>query len=373
MTKARSLGVIVRGLGLGLIVSWGGQPLRAMPRLDLSGEVVWADDVQLGQANGTWRWEHAARGLTGEVSLAANTYAIDYRPVRFDFRGEARTVRDDSQAVQTGLRWRTGPTWEWIGSLGLHRGFTNYRSLWLAEYFRQQFEPLGVTVPGDHWVAPDPQGGSAGVGGRWEYVRASGFLQAVVTALNDRVAPGYEIDFDGLHRGRTRLDGVAVTVSSENVLSPRLRSRVEVRASRVSARDWRYGGEAALNVACGERTVVRLALGGATERPRFHAWYGAVTGDWAWSDAWGWFLQARYYADTGEIEDALRFTSAAPGLRSRQGGAGVRWRNGRSVWRLAWATLRSDQEPTHPRLDFFQHLYRDRRWTVLQLSCSLDL
>ncbi|WED66228.1 hypothetical protein PXH66_05130 [Synoicihabitans lomoniglobus] len=343
-----------------------------MPRLDLGVEAVVSDDVQLWQAAGNWRWEQPVKGLTGDVSVASNHFVLDYTPVSFDFRGEALTRREHSEALQTNLRWRTSESWEWLVSAGASQGFTNYRSLWLAEYFRQQFEPLGQTTM-DRYEDPDPRSLSAGAGARWEYVRASGFLQAVVTALRDQVAPGYEIDFDGLRRGRDRLNGVTLSVSTENVLSPRLRSKVELRASRVSDREWRLGGEAALNVAAGENLVVRLAVGGATEDPQFHATYATALVDWSLTERWGGFVQGRYYQDTGKIEDALLFTSAAPGLHSRQVGGGLRWRGERSSVRIQLASLSSDHDPTNPRLDFFQHLYRDRHWNVFQVSFTRDL
>ena len=360
------------GIGLTCLVFWGTSLLSAQPRIDIAGESFWSEDVQLWQADGRWSWVRGELGLTGELSLATNHFGLDYEPVAFDFRGQAKRVSADNLALQSNVRWRWREDLELIGSAGLYDGFTNFRSVWLAEYFAQQFAPL-EQIPGDQWEKPDPKGFNGGGGLRWEYLRASGFLEVVATGLRDEVASGYEIDFDGLRRGRVKLNGFGVTVSTENVLSPRLRSRVEVSGTRVSERETRWSGSAALNVAAGERGVLRLRVGGVMEDPLFEAWFGEATWDWALNDAWGIFAQGRFYEDNGEIENALLFTSAAPGLQSRQGNVGVRWRGETSVVRLQVGRLVSDYEPTNARTDFFHNLYRDRDWTVVQLSYSRNL
>ncbi len=274
--------------------------------------------------------------------------------------------------MQSNARWRVREDWEWIGSLGAYQGYTNFRSVWLAEYFAQQFEPLGPTAL-DQWEQPDPQGVNAGAGFRWECVPATAFLEVVATGLRDEVAPGYEIDFTGLRQGRVKLNGFGVTVSTETIWNQRLRSRVELNGTRVSEREVRWGANAALNVAVGENGVMRLRAGGAQEDPQFEAWFGEATWDWTLTDAWAIFAQGRYYEDNGEIENALLFTSAAPGLQSRQWNVGARWRGERTVVRLQVGRLRSRYEPTNPSTDFFQNLYRDRDWNVFQISVSRTL
>ncbi len=63
-------------------------------------------------------------------------------------------------------------------------------------------------------------------------------------------------------------------------------------------------------------------------------------------------------------------TAAALGLESTQASLGVRWTGERSVWRLKIGRSRGDYESPDPRLDFFQNLYGDRHWTLVQLSYS---
>lgn len=353
------------GAALALSVSLG----LAESRWDFGGEWVHASDVDLTQLNANQRWELPEKGWSGDVSLAVNGFTMDYVPVAFDFRGKAVSLDEVSVAVQGLARWRWQENFEWTFSAGAYDGYTNFRSVWLAEYYQQQFGEL-VDVPGDTYVQPTPKGAGGGAGLRWEYMRSTGFLELTVSGRTDEVAPGYEIDFAGLRRSREKLNGTSFALSSENILTARLRSRVEVQAARVSERDWRFSGQVALNAAVSERVVLRLLAGGATEDPQFEAWFGGVTLDWSLNDRWALFAEGRYYEDNGEIENALLFTAAAPGLESTQGSVGVRWVKDATVWRLKVGRSRGDYESPDPRLDFFQNLYADRNWTLLQLSYS---
>lgn len=354
-------------LGLGLVLS--ASVGSAEKRWDVGAEWVRTSDVVLTQLSANHRWELPEKGWSGDVSIAVNGFALDYEPVAFDFLGKSRALDEVSFALQSVARWRWRENFEWIISGGVYEGYTNFRSIWLAEYYRQQFaERTGV--PGDRYVSPDPQGTGGGFGLRWEYARAAGFLEFTVAARRDEVAPGYEIDFAGLRRSRERLNGTSFVVASENIVSERVRSRVEVSATRVSEREWRVSGQVSLNTAIGEDHVLRLLAGGATEDPQFEAWFGGVTWDWSLNDRWAIFAEGRYYEDNGEIENSLLFTAAAPGLESTQGSLGLRWTGESSVWRLKIGRSRGDYESPDPRLDFFQNLYADRHWTLVQLSYS---
>lgn len=213
-----------------------GAILRAETRLDLGAEWVGTSDVDLLQLSANQRWEVPEALWSGDVSLAANGYALDYEPVAFNFRSESRSLDELSVALQGVGRYRWREDFEWTFTAGAYDGYTNYRSIWLAEFYRQQFD--GVQTPsGLEYEEPNPRGGGGGVGFRWEYLRASGYLEFLASARRDEVVPGYEIDFEGLRRGRAMLNGTSFSLATENIVNARVRSRVEVRASRVSERD----------------------------------------------------------------------------------------------------------------------------------------
>lgn len=183
--------------------------------------------------------------------------------------------------------------------------------MWLDEHFRQQYANLSPTPGFYTYRAADPGDWNVTSGARWAYQPGSGFAQLTVSFLRDDIAPGYEIDFAGLRRGRDQLDTAALPAAFENVMSPRARSPVEVHAVKTTDREWRFGSDAALNLALGERWITRLQAGATTEDLQFDAWYLGATVESAPRPTVAWFATVRRDADTGEIENALLFTSAA--------------------------------------------------------------
>lgn len=334
----------------------------ATPTAEFSTEVLHASDITLTQAADTLRlnWGKTEAAFT----LGFGTLAIDYAPVSFDLFGTARGRRETALSAQLALRHRAGLRLELLGGLGAHDGFDSYRALWLDEYFRQRFEGR----PG--YRRAQPRGAAFSGGARWEYRPSSGFVQLGYSRAQDDVAPGYEIDFAGLRRGAETLVTDTVALGFENVLTPRLRTRAELRVADTSGREPRYGAEASVRYALGERWIVRADAGASDERPTFRAQYGGAELEFAATESLALFVGGQLYRDTGEIENALLFTSAAPGLRSRRAEIGVRYDGERLAWRIALGTVAGDFAATNRNTDFFRNLYRDRHWLSLRAGGS---
>ena len=329
---------------------------------EFATESLHASDIALAQAADTLRldWGKTEAALT----LGLGTLAIDYAPVSFDFLGHAVSRRERTWSAQLALRHRAGPRLELLGGAGVRDGFDSYRALWLDEYFSQRF----ASFPG--YRRATPRGAAFSAGARWEYRPASGFMQLGYARAQDGVAPGYEIDFAGLRRGAATLVTDTVTLAFENVATPRLRTRAELRAADTSGRRPRLGAELSARYALGERWIVRADAGASDERPTFRAHYGGAELEFAATEAVAVFIGGQLYRDTGEIENALLFTSAAPGLRSRRAEIGVR-RDGEALaWRVSVGTVAGDFAATNRNTDFFQNLYRDRHWLALRAAGS---
>jgi len=336
--------------------------LGATPSAEFGTEILRASDLTLTQASNTLRldWGKTEAALT----LGFGSLSIDYAPVSFDFLGTARGRRETALSAQLALRHRAGPQLELLGSLGARDGFDSYRALWLDEYFRQRFEGR----PG--YRRAQPRGAALSGGARWEYRPASGFVQLGYARSQDDVAPGYEIDFAGLRRGAETLVTDTVMLGFENVLTPRLRTRAELRVAATSEREPRHGAEISARYALGERWIVRADAGASDERPTFRAQYGGAELEFAATETLAIFVGGQLYRDTGEIENALLFTSAAPGLSSRRAEIGVRHDGERLGWRIALGTVAGDFAATNRNTDFFQNLYRDRHWLALRAAGS---
>ncbi len=332
------------------------------PSLEFGAEVLRASDVTLTQGADTLRFTRGRSELA--LTLGLGSVAIDYAPVSFDFLGRALRRREHNASAQGAWRHRAGDRLELLGGAGLRFGHDNYRALWLDEYFRQRFTPLAG------YRRATPQGFAFSGGARWEYQVGSGFAQLGYSRTQDNVPPGYEIDFSGLRRSAETLVTDAATLSFENVVTPRLRTRVELRAAGTSARKPRWGAEASARQALGERWIVRAEAGGSLEQPEFRARYGGLALEFAVTETLALFAGAHAYRDTGEIENALLFTSAAPALRSRRAEIGMRHDGERLGWRVAIGATRGDFAATNRATDFFQNLYRDRDWRSVRLAGS---
>ena len=343
-----------------------GEPERrifgATPTAEFGTELLRSSDITLTQAADTLRldWGETEAALT----IGFNTLAIDYAPTTFDLFGQERGRRESAVSAQVALRHRAGPWLELLAGLGAQDGFDSYRALWLDEYFSQRF----AGRPG--YRRAKPRNAAFSAGARWEYRPSSGFVQLGYSRAQTEVAPGYEIDFDGLRRGAETLVTDSVNLAFENVVTPRLRTRADLRFASTSERDPRWGAEVSCRYALGERWIVRAEAGASDERPTFRAQYGGPELEFVVTETLAFFAGGQLYRDTGEIENALLFTSAAPAARSQRAEIGVR-RDGETLsWRVAVGTVRSDFAPTNRDTDFFQNLYRDRHWLTLRAGGS---
>ena len=337
-------------------------------RSDFAFEQIDASDVTLLQTSAAISTEGDA--WQSDISLSASEFEFDYEPVSFDFNGSPVERSERNYAFQINTRRSLGEDWTLMLGGGAYDGYTNYRSAWLDEYYRQQFSNLNGVPGAELYGRAKPNGFNASAGLRWAYRPSSAYAQLSVSQLQDDVSPGYEIDFEGLRRGQTTLATSAISLSTENIITKRVRSLLSLRASQTSERDWRYGAELALNAALGEQWIARFRLGASTEDPTFDAWYAGFALERTLDDRFSLYLDGRYYDDTGEIENAFLFTNAAPGTRSERIGLGLKWTGQQWSGRIYLAHIDTRFDPPQGNVDFFRNLYADRDWTVFQLAFS---
>jgi len=369
----KQLGILLAAMWLSMIdgrgeesvatPSFDGSSTLVSQRVETDFEALLASDLQLvqtgiayGQKYGRFEWT---------ASIAYNAFGLEYQPAPFDFLGMSTELSERRIAGQLNGRLRLGDEFSVLASGGAYDGFSNYRSVWLNEYFRQQFSSLPEYVPAS------PRGENVNLGLRWEYLGASAFIEGNVSYLHDEIAPGYEIDFAGLRRGRPSLDTWAYQVAFENVLSRRLRVRNEFRLTDQTDREQRYAYQGSLNIALGDRWVVRLLGGYTEEAPTFVAHYFGGAAEFEPVTGWTIGLFGRSYRDSGEIENTL-FSSAAPALTAWQAGLSVGRTWGKHSVRLSIAPYLTRFEPAGIGTAFFQNLYRNRDWALVQLAYSTE-
>ena len=354
----------------------GSHPIRtdlsALHAFEAATEVLWASDIQISettllykQSSASWEWS---------VSGFLNTFDEEYRTVRlFDPIGMASDLEERTWGNQLTARRQLNRAFALTAAGGYYDGFDGYRSLWLDEYYRQQFS----FVPG--YENADPWGANGALGLAWEYIPANATLEATIRYNRDVVAPGYQIVTDpttgaflGLRRGEESLDTISFHAATENILSRRVRSKFEAVITDTTDRDVRLGAQGSLNVAMGDHWIWRGQGGYTMEDPTFDAWFVGATLDYeAWSGL-HFYVSGHYYHDTGEILNALQLSSAAPGLEAWNVGAGLRCVWSQASLKLFAGPYFTDYEPVEMGTAPFGHLYQDRSWWLAQLAFDVQ-
>ncbi len=332
-------------------------------RMQASGEGLFTDDFQI--TRWTLQYGHDYGRTRWDLGVTYDTYDIDLRSPDPFF--EPASADADRVTVQGNVGRELGAGVEWQGIAAYYDGFQSFRALWLHDYYQQIGE---LPFFGDY---PDisPRGFQLGTQFRWEYLPATGFLEANFGFSKDWIAPSAEFEFETLF-GLDVIDTFSYRLASENVLSPRLRSLVELQMADTKARERRYGIQGSLNAAVAESWVLRGQAGFVTENPEFEAYFVGVTVEHELSPSWLVSLFGRFYHDTGEIQNSLPASNAPPGLESLQLGLGLRWLGEQSSVRLSGGPYFTRYEDTEVEAPFFEDLYRSRDWGMFQVAYTLN-
>lgn len=361
-TIARFRRILQTTLSLSLLPA----SLQAIDTLETSLEVLDSDLFSVSLL--TLRASETLGKWEVQSSVSRADYDLDYQIVSFDFLGEDAKIKEETYSLTIAAARELNESLSLEIGAGLRDGFANYRSVWFDTYFAQQFEPL-EGVPGRELYQDfSPSAASISGGLRWEYIPANATATVSISQIQDNVSPGYEIDFDGIRRSETVLASTSLSLVTENVISQRIRSRFAVTASETSGRETRYSAELAVNTALGEKLVWRNKFGASTENPQFEAAFVDTSIEYQASERIALYAGARRYHDTGEVENALLFSTAAPELDNDSLSAGLRYTGETWNARLTLAHSESDFAETGATTIFFQNLYQDADWLTAQLA-----
>ncbi|MEK7780484.1 MAG: TlpA disulfide reductase family protein [Verrucomicrobiota bacterium] len=348
----------------GMIETATGPPIAR--RGEISFETLLASDIEITSTTLSYDQKHG--GTEWRINYTHNTLGEDYEPFTlFDFLGFPERITEEYDAGAVSLRQKLSEPLTLSVAGGGSQGFTDYRSLWLANYYKQQFS----FVPG--YETPRPYGYNASTGLRWEYLPATGFADATFLYTYDEIAPGYEYEpVPGvLVKGRDRLETYSPTLKFENLISRRVRMLNELQLTFTTGREVRYAYRNSINLALGERWVVRTLGGYTFENPTLRAWFAGATLEFEITPRWLVNVSGLYYHDTGEIENSAFISTAAPGIETWQGGLGLRYAGDVSSFSISVAPIWANYEPVTVGTRPFTNLYRDRDWFSVQAAWSV--
>jgi hypothetical protein len=329
----------------------------------LETEALGCGDVRMGQVN--LIADQPVSGDQFEVSATQDRIDIDYSPSRKDFVTQPVHRAEESTAMAFTSRIDVDSNFSPMFTVGGYRGYTDYRSVWLDEFYRQLFSG----VPG--YVPVTPHGWDVLAGARWAYVPGAAFLQSTLILQDDTVSPGYEPQIgQPLLRGLEHLRTFTVRVSTENVLTPTVRTLIEASATGTTDRERRYTVQGSVNWAVGERLTLRSVLAEVSEGDEFHSVSGSVDLERNWSERWFAGIAMRGYRDGGEVVDPLIPSSAATALRTVDLTASLRWQGERAAFRLEAGPYWTRYDPVGLASSQFASLYRGRDWRHVEGTMS---
>lgn len=338
--------------------------------LEFNSELVLSSDIKMYRTGITYQRD---RGVSSwGIDFSADRIDIDYQPnPDADVIGKPAKLTEYAGTFQINRTRMFSDSLEWQGSAGGYKGFTSHRSLWLEEYYRQQFSKL------EGYVESDPWGFNLSSGLRWEYSPTTGFIQANLVFQQDDVAPGFDKPlFEPLERGRERLHTGAAVFTFENVLTRKLRSLLQVSLTGTTDRELRYSYQGSFNYALSENWVLRTVFSATQEDDEefseedFFSWSaeGLIERDWDSRYFLNFF--GRYYEDSGQIETSILISSGPPPLTTYQIGGAFRWQGRTSAFKAMISAYRTRFGSPDSDILPFANLYQNRNWVMASVSFS---
>lgn len=336
-------------------VSW----FSGLQQSTASAELLSSDDITIqayriaySGSEGPW---------TLEAALGMSQYTLDYAPVLF---GSKTHLEEETYDASIALTKKWNPAWQSTINLGSYEGYSEYRSIWISEFYRQFFGSF------PEYQSTDPSGISVGASTTWNYQPGVGLAEFSLMLGRDQIAPGWEFNPElGVPvAGNDELDSVTSSLRWEQAVNPWLKTEVALSARSISDRDPRYSIRHSWAAASGP-VGVRLTGGISDEAPSFDAYHGSAVIEWNVDARWNVFAGYRAYSDSGEIESS-GFNAQAPGLNSTELFAGVRWERGDLNISGSVGYLQTDYDELSEDNKFFGNLYRDRDWLTVRLAAS---
>lgn len=331
-------------------------------------DAMLASDIRITSAAFTYGQKRG--GTEWTLRYTHQSYDEGYEPFKkFDFLGRPEHLSENYNGGQLSLRQSLHTSLTLLASGGGYEGFTDYRSLWLANYYKQQFAAFFPRL----YEKPDPRGFNGSGGLRWEYQPTTGFIDAGYLYAEDEIAPGYDRDNLGnALRGRKKLYTQSPYLKFENILTSRIRTLNVFQLTDTTGRELRYSYRGSVNVALGERWTWRTDGGYTSEDPTLRAWHVGGTLECEVAPRWLVSLSGLYYHDTGEIENSLFISTAAPGLETYQGGLGLRYVGQTSSFSISAAPTFASYEPVSLGTRPFTNLYKQRTWVAVQAAWAFE-
>lgn len=229
--------------------------------LELSGESLSSGDIDIQTYSALFSGVEKEWKVEGGLSLA--TYRESYVPILF---GTDETLTEQTLQTHLGVTREWGREWSGTLSMSAYDGFSDYRSIWIAEYYRQLFGAFPA------YQAPEPAGYSVNAASSWNYLPGSGTARLSLFYAVDEIAPGWSFDAAaGVPApGDDTLETFGGSLAVDQAVNGWLKTRLMLNARNTSDRDVRLGVVNSWAATTGPVSF-RLTGGYSEESPTFDA------------------------------------------------------------------------------------------------------
>ena len=343
----------------GSVVSAAELGFSGPQEIEVTAEALSADDIAIQSYRASYSGTEGP--WTVEAGIGFIQYRETYVPVLF-----GTTEKLDEETLQADLTFTRKFNEQWSASLlvSAYDGFSDYRSIWISEYYRQLFGAF----PDYH--GPDPHGQSIGAKARWDYLPGTGRAELSFNFGRDEIAPGWGFNSaigkpePGVESLSTAGGGARV----EQALNGWLKTDAAIALRHITDRKTRVSLNHSWVAAAGP-LAFRLSGGYSEEPPSFDSSYVSALVEWTFLPHWSANVGYRIYQDSGEIASS-GFDALAPPVRSTEIFGGLAWDHGDFAVSAGVGLLATDYDALSEDNEFFGNLYRDRDWLTFRLAAS---
>jgi len=329
-----------------------------LQNIDVEYEGLFSSNLDIQRESFSYQQERAK--WTFALSYFQTEYGLEYEPFA-PLGGSDNSLNESNHQGSLSIGCTLQNDLETSVSVTSYDGFSDYRSIWIAEYYRQTFN-----FPGSGYFAPDPEGFSITNGWRWD-PQIGTSLSIDLSYSEDTIAPGWTFGSPANDLLKNRI----VSIRWEQAINPSLKTETSFYYSDITGREPRLNLQSSWNHALTNEITLGAQLGGSREESDFDSFYGGLSLTYEVNDYLSLKLNGRLYTDSGEIETS-GFNSAAPEINTAEIGISALIEHGDHSFQLGISSFINNYKDTDPDNEFFTNLYDDRDWITVRAAYTFE-
>ena len=309
---------------------------------------------------GSFSYQQKHEKWTFALSYFQTEYGLEYKPFA-PLGGSDKRLEESNHQGSLSIGYTLQNNIETSVSVTSYDGFSDYRSIWIGEYYRQAFN-----FPGSGYFAPDPKGFSISNSWGWD-PQIGTSLSIDLSYSEDTITPGWTFGSPAYDLLKNRI----LSIRWEQAINPSLKTETSFYYSDITDREPRLNLQSSWNYALTNEITLGAQLGGSREESDFDSFYGGLSVTYEVNDYLSLKFNGRLYSDSGEIETS-GFNSAAPGINTAEIGISALIEHGDHAFQLGISSFTNNYKDTDSDNEFFTNLYDDRDWITIRAAYTFE-